>query len=65
MVIKMVFFDKINNSPIVNTLKKLLHRGDGEIFFMYIPHKKRMLVSHHQRVSMSVLDDNDQLRDYW
>jgi len=35
-VIKIGFFDKINNSPIVNTVKKLLQRGDGEIFFMHI-----------------------------
>jgi len=35
-MIKNGFFDKINNNPIANILKKLLQRGDSEIFFMYI-----------------------------
>ena len=34
-MIKIDFFDKINNIPTVNTVKKLLQRGDGEIFFTY------------------------------
>jgi len=33
----MGFFDKINYSLIINTFKKFLHRGDGKIFFTYIP----------------------------
>jgi len=33
----MGFFDKINYSMIVNTLKKILHRGDSRIFFTLYP----------------------------
>ena len=35
-MIKIGFFDKINKCLIVNTVKNLLQRRDGEIFFTLI-----------------------------
>jgi len=68
VIYEMGFFDNIDNSTIVDTLKQLFNGRDREIFFTDIPqtatfpalvkdHKIHTLARHHQTVSMSVLSE--------
>ena len=71
----MGFFDRIDNSTIVDNLKQLLKRRDREYFHGHhaswntllecaLPtvedHKIHTLAGHHQTVSTSVLSNNGQ-----